>query len=83
LRSTLQGKLQFTTWNTYLLPNPILVLVIILAVIFDWLQLRGKRDEFILDWPRLALIVFVVILLFLTILSGFSDQVAPFVYQTF
>jgi alginate O-acetyltransferase complex protein AlgI len=83
LRETLTGKLQFTTWNTYLLPNPILVIVIIVAILFDWLQLRGKREEFILDWSRLALILFVIILLMLALLATFSDQIAPFVYQSF
>lgn len=83
LRSTLMGKLQFTTWDIYKLPNPLLLAVLLLAVLFDVLQLRGKREEFILDWSRLALIVFVVILLLLGLLSTFSDQIAPFVYQTF
>ena len=83
LRSTLTGKLQFTSWNTYLLPNPFLVALIILAICFDWLQLRGKREEFILNWHRLALIVFVVLLLLLAVLSAFSDQITPFVYQAF
>jgi D-alanyl-lipoteichoic acid acyltransferase DltB (MBOAT superfamily) len=83
LKSTLIGKLQFTTWNTYRLPNPFLVVVIVFAILFDWLQLRGKREEFILDWSRLALIIFVVVLLLLGVLSTFSDQIAPFVYQTF
>ena len=82
LKSTLIGKLQFTTWNTYLLPNPILVVVLVLAIVFDWLQLRGKREEFVLDWPRLAIILFVVILLVLSVLATFSDQIAPFVFQS-
>jgi len=83
LALTLLGRESFSSWDKFLLPSPILILVVLCAILFDVLQLRGKREEFILGWSRLALIVFIVILLFLAVLSGFSDQVAPFVYQTF
>ena len=83
LAVTLLGKMQFSSWGTFLLPNPILLVVLFLAICFDFLQLRGKSEEFILSWPRVALIFFVVILLVLAVLAGLSDQVAPFVYQSF
>jgi D-alanyl-lipoteichoic acid acyltransferase DltB (MBOAT superfamily) len=83
LKMTLLGKADFTSWNVFLLPNPILLGVLVLAVVFDWLQLKGKGDDFLSHWPRAAVIVFIVVLLLLAVLAGFSDQVAPFVYQSF
>jgi flagellar biosynthesis protein FliQ len=82
-RLMLVGKLPEQTWASLEIPNPILVGVLVIAVIFDIQQSRSKRDEFILDWPRLQVILLVVVLLFTTLLSVLSDQVAPFVYQGF
>lgn len=83
LKMTLLGKADFTSWSVFLLPNPVLIIVLVLAVIFDCLQLKGKREEFLLSWPRAVVILLVVVLLILAVLAGFSDQVAPFVYQSF
>jgi hypothetical protein len=80
---TITGINLFSSWEQFLLPNPILILVVLCVILFDVFQLRGKREEFILDWPRAALIIFVVALLILAVLAGFSDQIAPFVYQSF
>lgn len=83
MRMSLLGKVKNTTWKDFLLPNPILMVVVFLAIFFDWLQLRGKREEFILDWSRVAIIAFTVFWLLLVVFSAFSDQIAPFVYQSF
>jgi D-alanyl-lipoteichoic acid acyltransferase DltB (MBOAT superfamily) len=80
---TVAGKDLFSSWSKFLLPSPLLIGVILFAILFDWLQLRGKREEFILDWKRAALILFIVILLALCVLAGLSDQITPFVYQAF
>jgi hypothetical protein len=77
------GRLPAQTWASLDLPNPILVVMLIIAIVFDLQQSRSKRDEFILDWPRLQVILFVMVLLIAILLSVFSDQVAPFVYQGF
>jgi D-alanyl-lipoteichoic acid acyltransferase DltB (MBOAT superfamily) len=83
LRMTLLGREKYSSWDIFHLPSPILMSVLVIAVIFDILQLKGKREEFLLDWPRAAIILFIVVLLVMAILAGFSDQVAPFVYQSF
>jgi D-alanyl-lipoteichoic acid acyltransferase DltB (MBOAT superfamily) len=82
-RLMLVGKLPEQTWASLEIPNPLLVGVLVIAIIFDIQQSRSKREEFILDWPRLQVILLVVVLLFTTLLSVLSDQVAPFVYQGF
>lgn len=83
LALTVMGVDVFSSWEKFLLPNPILIAVLGFAILFDWLQYRGKREEFILDWKRGALILFIVLLLTLCLLATFSDQIAPFVYQAF
>ena len=83
LYHTISGSALFSNWEKFLLPSPILAVVILCAILFDRFQLRSKREEFILDWSRIAIIIFVVALLALAGLAFFSDQIAPFVYQAF
>ncbi len=79
----LQGKIPFAGWSELQIPNPLLIAVLIVAILLDINQDHSKRDDFILNWPRLSLILFVVILLYFTFLASISDQVTPFVYQGF
>ncbi len=79
----LDGKLPSAAWSQFHLPSPILIAVLIFAVLLDILQNKAKRDDFILTWPRVAIIGFTIVLAAAALLAAFSDQVVPFVYQGF
>jgi len=83
LKLMLQNKLPSGVWSQVYLPSPLLLAVLVIAVIFDIQQSRGQREEFILDWSRLQIILFVVFLGFITLLAALSDHIIPFVYQGF
>jgi len=69
-RLMLHGKLPEQTWASLEIPNPLLVGVLVIAIIFDIQQSRSKREEFILDWPRLQVILFVMVLLIAILFVG-------------
>ncbi|NMC84021.1 MAG: MBOAT family protein [Anaerolineaceae bacterium] len=81
--TVLEGKIPLTSWSDFGLPNPMLLMTLVLAIVLDILQLRGKKEEFLQDWPGWATGLFMLILLIIGLLATFSDQIAPFVYQTF
>lgn len=83
LSMMLSHQLPSGVWSQVYLPSPLLLGVLVIAIVFDVFQLKGKREEFILDWPRLLIIAFVVFLGFVTLLAALSDNVTPFVYQGF
>lgn len=53
------------------------------AIFIDLNQNRKKSELFLQQWPRWAQIVVVVVLLTVIVLATYSNNVAPFVYQTF
>jgi D-alanyl-lipoteichoic acid acyltransferase DltB (MBOAT superfamily) len=83
LAQTLSGSKLISDWSGFQLPNPILLIVLAGAVVFDLLQNKGKDEEFVLRWSRLAQVLFVLVLLGVALLAFFSDTTAPFVYQAF
>jgi len=67
-------------WN---IPDPRVLLVLIPAILLDWVQYRNKDELIFLRWPRwvrAALLAFVTLSL---LLVSFADSAAPFVYQGF
>ncbi len=82
-KSVLLGDRQFLDWSSFGLPNPILCLLLAIAILFDLLQHRDGSETFIQRWQRWAQIVLIVILLLTALLAAFTHQTAPFVYQTF
>ncbi len=67
-------------WN---IPDPRIFLVIIPAILLDWMQHRHEDELVFLKWPRwvqAALLAFVTLSL---LLASFADSAAPFVYQGF
>jgi D-alanyl-lipoteichoic acid acyltransferase DltB (MBOAT superfamily) len=70
-------------WSATNLPNPILILVLVGAIIFDLIQNHQKSEIPVRDWRRVWQVVFIIILLGLVLLEFFSDTTAPFVYQAF
>lgn len=83
LAQTLSGARLLSGWSGFDLPNPLLLLVLAAAIVFDLLQNKAKSEEFLLTWPRIWQILFVVVLLGVALLAFFSDTTAPFVYQAF
>lgn len=79
----IRGETSFSNFSKFDLPNPLLLLVLVFALIMDRQQRSSQRDDFIRGWCRGWVILFVVVLMFLALLAAFSDQVAPFVYQAF
>ncbi len=83
LAQTITGSRLITGWSGFNLPNPILLVVLAAAILFDHYQHRAGKEEFLLGIPRWSQVLLVVILLGAALLAFFSDTTAPFVYQTF
>jgi len=63
--------------------NLTLAVLLLLAILFDLAQNRKKSETFMLSWPRWTQILLVVVLLFAIVLATYSNNIAPFVYQSF
>ncbi len=83
LAQTITGSRLISGWSGFNLPNPILLVVLAAAILFDHFQHRAGREEFLLDAPRWLQVLLVVVLLGAALLAFFSDTTAPFVYQAF
>lgn len=83
LGQTITGSRLISGWSDFNLPNPILLLVLAAAILFDHYQHRAGREEFLLGVPRWVQVLLVVILLGAALLAFLSDTTAPFVYQAF
>ncbi len=83
LARTLVGWSPISGWSQFDLPNPILILVLAVALYIDHLQNRAGNEEFLLQRPRWFQVLLVMLLLLVALLAAFSDTTAPFVYQGF
>jgi hypothetical protein len=63
--------------------NLTLAMLLLLAILFDLAQNRRKSETFMLSWSRWVQILLVVVLLFAIVLATYSNNIAPFVYQSF
>ena len=70
-------------WSQLGLPNPLLILVLVIAITLDAIQRRAGNEEWLLNWPRWAQVSVVLVLLMAASLAFFADTTAPFVYQGF
>ena len=80
---TLVGWSPIVGWSKFGLPNPLLLLVLVVAISFDSWQRRARSEEFLLTWSRWGQIVIIFVLLVAALLAFFSDTIVPFVYQGF
>ena len=71
------------SWSLLGLPNPLLIAVLALAFALDAIQHRAGNEDWLLNWPRWAQVLFVLVLLVAASLAYFGDATAPFVYQGF
>jgi len=77
------GDAVFLSWTPLNLPNPLLILLLAAALVFDLLLVRrsGEKDLWSLPrWVQAGLIVILFVAAFSTL---FVDAAAPFVYQAF
>lgn len=79
----LVGYTPLSGWSQFHLPNPLLIVVLALAVALDALQRRAGSEEWLLGWPRWAQVLLMLALLTAALLAFFADTTAPFVYQGF
>lgn len=70
-------------WSQLGLPNPLLILALAIAITLDAIQRRAGKEELLLNWPRWAQVIVVLVLLVAASLAFFADSTAPFVYQGF
>ncbi len=81
--SYLNGTTNVVSWSPLNLPNPVLVLMLILAVSFDLIMKKNNDEREIRSLPVFWQVVILVIMGVLILVSLFSDTAAPFVYQGF
>lgn len=77
------GWTSLWSWSALGLPNPLLILVLGLALALDAFQHRAGNEEWLLNLPRWAQVLLVILLLLAALLAFFADTSTPFVYQGF
>jgi alginate O-acetyltransferase complex protein AlgI len=71
--------------NVYLynIPDPRILIVLIPAILLDWVHNRARDELVFLKWPGGVQILFYIIAILGLFLMAFSDIRVPFVYQGF
>ncbi len=83
LAQTITGSRLLSDWTGFNLPNPLLLVMLAAAMIFDHFEHRAGKEDFLLGSPRWVQVLLVIVLLGASLLAFFSDTTAPFVYQAF
>ena len=79
----LKGTTDAISWSPLNLPNPLLLLMIGLAIGFDCLMNRAGSERDLRSFSTAGQIVLSVLMALLILVSLFTDTTAPFVYQGF
>lgn len=86
-RYLIQAYLQNTTpvqaWFPLNLPNPLLLLLLALAVAYDLLLNKKGSERELGSFGFYSRVLLLVIMVLLILVSLFADSAAPFVYQGF
>ncbi len=77
------GNADWLSWSPLNLPNPILMLLLALALGFDLLLRARSGEKELWDLPRWLQVLLEVALLISVLSSLFVENTAPFVYQAF
>ncbi len=77
------GNADWLSWSPLNLPNPILMLLLALALGFDLLLRARSGEKELWDLPRWLQVLLEVVLLISVLSSLFVQNTAPFVYQAF
>jgi len=79
----LHGTTTVVSWSPLNLPNPLLLLMIALAIGYDCLMNRQGNERELNSFSAAGQFVLLVVMLLLILVSLFADSAAPFVYQGF
>jgi alginate O-acetyltransferase complex protein AlgI len=79
----LHGTTSIVSWSPLNLPNPLLIVMLVLAAGFDLLMNKNGNERDLRSFKTGAQITFLVIMVLLMLSSLFADSAAPFVYQGF
>jgi hypothetical protein len=79
----LKGTSNVVAWSPLNLPNPLLLLLIGLAIGFDLLMNKGGNERDLRSFATKWQVVILSAMLLLILVSLFADTVAPFVYQAY
>lgn len=79
----LKGTTTIVSWSPLNLPNPLLLLVIIIAIGFDCLMNRKGNEGDLRSFSTFWQVVLLSVMILLILASLFTDTSAPFVYQGF
>lgn len=79
----LKGTTTILSWSPLDLPNPVLVLILAMAIGFDFLMRRDNQERELRSFSGIRLVILLTVILILIMASLFTDTVAPFVYQAF
>jgi len=83
LKRYLTGNAEWLSWGPLNLPNPILMLLLALALGFDLLLRARSGEKELWDLPRWLQVLLEVVLLAAVLASLFARNTIPFVYQAF
>lgn len=83
LMAYINGTTAAVSWSPLNLPNPLLVLLIVLAVGFDLLMSRDGSERDLRSFKPFWQGFILVLMMLLILVSLFADSAAPFVYQGF
>jgi magnesium-transporting ATPase (P-type) len=82
-RLAIAGQIKFPPLTNSQYINIVCFVILALAILFDLAQNHQKSELFLQQWPRWAQVIVIVVLLTVIVLAAYSNNVAPFVYQTF
>lgn len=83
LMAYINGTTAAVSWSPLNLPNPLLVLLISLAIGFDLLMSRDGNERELRSFKPFWQSFILVLMMLLILVSLFADSAAPFVYQGF
>ncbi len=78
-----KGTTSILAWSPLNLPNPLVLLVLALALGFDLLMRRENEERELYSCSGKQQVLLLVVMFLLILASLFTDSVAPFVYQAF
>jgi D-alanyl-lipoteichoic acid acyltransferase DltB (MBOAT superfamily) len=83
LRQKFIGKLAWNNWYAFQFLNMRVLVLILLAIVLDWVQLRTKDETFITTWPLWAQALFLAVFAIVLVLLSLASNTIPFIYQGF
>ncbi len=70
-------------WDHLAVPDLRIAIVVVVALLLDWIQVRAKDEVIFVRWPLLARASLLAVVILVIALTLQADTGAPFVYQGF